>query len=42
MGTFVVAQVAFAVVLLTGAALMMQNLVGLLRTDAGVETSAFG
>ena len=40
MGTFVVAQVALALVLLTGGALMMQNLVGLLRTDAGVETSA--
>ena len=39
MSTFVVAQVALALVLLTGAALMMQNLVGLLRTDAGVDTS---
>ena len=39
MSTFVVAQVALALVLLTGAALMMQNLIGLLRTDAGVDTS---
>jgi putative ABC transport system permease protein len=38
MGTFVIAQVALALVLLTGAALMMQNLIGLLRTDAGVQT----
>ena len=39
MSTFVVAQVALALVLLTGAALMMQNLVGLLRTDVGIDTS---
>ncbi|HVQ14001.1 MAG TPA: ABC transporter permease, partial [Vicinamibacterales bacterium] len=38
MGTLVVAQVALALVLLTGAALMMQNLLGLLRTDVGVDT----
>jgi putative ABC transport system permease protein len=38
MGTLVVAQVALALVLLTGAAMMMQNLLGLLRTDVGVET----
>ena len=38
MGTFVVAQVSLALVLLTGAALMMQNLMSLLRTDAGIET----
>jgi predicted permease len=35
---FVVAQVALAVVLLTGASLMMQNLIAVLRVDAGVET----
>jgi putative ABC transport system permease protein len=35
----VVAQVAAALVLLTGAALMMQNLVSLVRVDIGVETS---
>ena len=39
MGTLVVAQVALALVLLTGAALMMQNLLGLLRIDVGVETA---
>ncbi len=38
MGAFVVAQVSLALVLLTGAALMMQNLMSLLRTDAGIET----
>jgi len=38
MGTLVIAQVALALVLLTGAALMMQNLLGLLRIDVGVET----
>ena len=40
MGTLVVAQVALALVLLTGAALMMQNLLGLLRTDVGIETAS--
>ena len=39
MGTFVIAQVALALVLLTGAALMMQNLVTQLRTDVGVDSS---
>ena len=39
MGTLVVAQVALALVLLTGAALMMQNLLGLLRTDIGIESA---
>jgi predicted permease len=38
-GAFVIAQVAAALVLLTGAALMMQNLVSLVRTDIGVETT---
>jgi predicted permease len=38
MGSLVVAQVALALVLLTGAALMMQNLLGLLRADVGVST----
>ncbi len=38
-GAFVVAQVAMALVLLTGAMLMMQNLLGLMRTDIGIETS---
>ena len=38
-GAFVIAQVAAALVLLTGAALMMQNLVSLVRTDVGVETT---
>ena len=38
-GAFVIAQVAGALLLLTGAALMMQNLAGLVRTDAGVETT---
>jgi predicted permease len=38
MGTLVVAQVALALVLLTGAALMMQNLLGQLRIDVGVDT----
>ncbi len=38
-GAFVVAQVAMALVLLTGATLMMQNLLGLMRTDIGIETS---
>ena len=37
MGTLVVAQVALALVLLTSAALMMQNLLGLLRVDVGVK-----
>lgn len=39
MGSLVVAQVALALMLLTGAALMMQNLLGQLRTDVGVETA---
>ena len=38
-GAFVVAQVAASLVLLTGAALMMQNLISLVRIEAGVETS---
>ena len=38
-GAFVIAQVAAALVLLTGAALMMQNLLSLVRTDIGVETT---
>ena len=38
-GAFVIAQVAVALVLLTGAALMMQNLVSLVRTDIGVEST---
>jgi putative ABC transport system permease protein len=38
MGTLLVAQVALALVLLTGAALMMQNLLGQLRIDIGVDT----
>ena len=38
-GAFVVAQVAGALVLLTGATLMMKNLASLMRTDVGVETS---
>ena len=37
-GAFVIAQVAAALILLTGAALMMQNLIRLLSTDVGVET----
>jgi predicted permease len=37
-GAFVVAQVALALVLITGAALMVRNLAGLLRIDAGVDT----
>jgi predicted permease len=37
-GAFVIAQVAAALVLLTGAALMMQNLASLVRIDTGVET----
>ncbi len=40
MGTLVVAQVALALVLLTGAALMMQNLLGQLRIDVGVDTGS--
>jgi len=36
-GAFVVAQVALALVLLTGATLMAHNLVGLLRIDIGVN-----
>jgi putative ABC transport system permease protein len=38
MGTLVVIQVALALVLLTGAGLMMRNFLGLVRTDPGVET----
>ena len=38
-GAFVVAQVSLALVLLTGATLMMQNLMSLVRVDVGVETS---
>jgi putative ABC transport system permease protein len=37
-GAFVIAQVAAALVLLTGAALMIQNLMNAVRIDAGVET----
>ena len=37
-GAFVVAQVAAALVLLTGAAMMMQNLISLVRTDVGVDS----
>jgi putative ABC transport system permease protein len=37
-GAFVIAQVTAALVLLTGAAMMMQNLIDLMRTDVGVET----
>ena len=37
-GAFVVAQVALALVLLTGATLMIQNLLNLMRTDIGVDT----
>jgi putative ABC transport system permease protein len=37
-GTFVVAQVALALVLLTGATLMIQNLLTLMRADIGVDT----
>jgi putative ABC transport system permease protein len=38
-GVFVVAQVAAALVLLTGAAMTMQHVIGLVRTDVGVETT---
>jgi predicted permease len=38
-GTFVVAQVALALVLLTGAALMMRNLADLVRFDIGVDAT---
>jgi predicted permease len=38
-GAFVVAQVTLALVLLSGAMLMIKNLVGLMRTDVGIETS---
>lgn len=38
-GGLVVAQVALALVLLTGAMLMIRNLISLTRTDVGVETS---
>jgi predicted permease len=38
-GALVVAQLALALVLLTGAGLMMQNLLMLVRTDAGVPTA---
>jgi len=37
-GAFVVAQVALALVLLTGATLMIQNLLNLMRADIGVDT----
>jgi len=37
-GAFVVAQVALALVLLTGAGLMIQNLLKLMRADVGVDT----
>ena len=37
-GAFVVAQVALALVLLTGATLMIQNLLNRMRTDIGVDT----
>jgi predicted permease len=37
-GAFVVAQVALALILLTGAALMIQNLLNLMRADIGVDT----
>jgi putative ABC transport system permease protein len=37
-GAFVVAQVALALVLLTGATLMIQNLLTLMRADIGVDT----
>ncbi|HLG54401.1 MAG TPA: ABC transporter permease [Vicinamibacterales bacterium] len=39
-GAFVIAQVTAALVLLTGAAMMMQNLIGLVRIDVGVETTS--
>ena len=38
-GAYVVAQVAVALVLLTGAAMMMRNLISLVRTDVGVDTA---
>ncbi|HEY7186332.1 MAG TPA: ABC transporter permease [Vicinamibacterales bacterium] len=38
-GAFVIAQVAFALVLLSGATLMMRNLADLVRIDAGVNAS---
>jgi putative ABC transport system permease protein len=38
-GAFVVAQVALALVLLSGAMLMIKNLVGLMQTDVGIETN---
>ena len=37
-GAFVIAQVATALMLLTGAALTIQNLINAVRVDAGVET----
>ena len=37
-GAFVVAQVALTLVLLTGATLMIQNLLNRMRTDIGVDT----
>ena len=39
-GAFVIAQVTAALVLLTGTAMMIQNLVGLVRTDVGIETTS--
>ncbi|HEU4693098.1 MAG TPA: ABC transporter permease, partial [Vicinamibacterales bacterium] len=38
-GAFVVAQVTLALVLLSGAMLMIKNLVGLMQTDVGIEAS---
>ncbi len=38
-GAFVVAQVTLALVLLSGAMLMINNLVGLMQTDVGIETN---
>jgi putative ABC transport system permease protein len=38
-GAYVIAQVAVALVLLTGGAMMMRNLISLVRTDVGVETA---
>jgi predicted permease len=37
-GSFVIAQISFAMILLTGAALMMQSFVHLIRTPLGFET----
>jgi cell division protein FtsX len=38
-GAFVVAQVTLALVLLSGAMLMIKSLVGLMQTDVGIETN---